>query len=232
MADESTARTAGPVQLTGRLDEPLSRWKWLVKWFLALPHVVALVGLGAAFVVTTVAAGVNILFTGRYPRRLFDFNVGVLRWSWRVGFYAFSGIATDQYPPFSLESDPSYPADLTVRYPEQLRRGNVLVKWWLLAIPHYLVLALLTGGIGVHTGGLMGLAMVVAGVVLLLTGRYPEVLFDVVMGCNRWSYRVIAYAALMTDEYPPFRFDAGGEEPGPSPVPTPTAPGGSPLVAV
>jgi hypothetical protein len=193
---------------------------------------VVLAGLWVAFVATTAVAGVSILFAGRYPRSIFDFNVGVLRWTWRVGFYAFGGLATDRYPPFSLDPDPSFPADLTVRYPEQLSRGAVLVKWWLLALPHYLVLAVLTGGMGVHTGGLMGLAMLAAAVVLLVSGRYPQALFDVVMGCNRWSFRVLAYAALMTDEYPPFRFDAGGDERPAVPVGPPSVPAGSGLAPV
>ena len=80
----TTSPVGHPVRLTGVLDPNLSRWLWLVKMFLAIPHYVVLAFLLIAFLITTVVAGVAILITGRYPRSLFDFNVGVLRWSWRV----------------------------------------------------------------------------------------------------------------------------------------------------
>lgn len=205
-------RPAYPVRLTGRLDEPLSRWLWLVKWLLVLPHLVVLALLWVAVVVLTVVAGVSIAFTGVYPRGLFDINVGVMRWTWRVSYYACSALATDRYPPFSLRLDPTYPADFDVDYPEHLSRGLFWVKWWLLAIPHYLVVGALTGGYGARAGGLIGVLVLIAIVTHAFTGGYPRPLFDLVMGLNRWCYRVLAYVALMRDEYPPFRLDSGGTE--------------------
>ena len=142
----TSPQAAFPLRLTGELDPDVGRWQWLFKWLLAIPHFVVLFFLWIGFVLSTVVAGFAILFTGRYPRRIFDFNVGVLRWSWRVGFYSYSALGTDKYPPFSLADDPAYPARLEVDYPEQLSRGLVLVKWWLLAIPQYLIVAIFTGG--------------------------------------------------------------------------------------
>jgi Domain of unknown function (DUF4389) len=212
-----------PLQLTGELSPRLSRGLWLVKWLLAIPHYVALVFLWIAFAAVSAVAFLAILFSGRYPRSLFAFNVGVLRWTWRVGFYSYSALATDEYPPFTLKDVPGYPARLEVAYPESLSRRLVLVKWWLLALPHYLVIAVFVGGAWAGSGidrlygggGLVGLLVLFAGVMLLFASRYPKPLYDFVLGMNRWVFRVAAYAALMTDVYPPFRLDMGGNEPPP-----------------
>ena len=208
---------AYPVRVDGTLDRHLSRWLWLVKWFLAIPHYVVLAFLWMAFAVLSVVAFFAILFTGRYPRAIFDFNVGVLRWTWRVQYYAYGALGTDRYPPFSLDDDPAYPARLQVEYPQQLSRGLVLVKWWLLAIPHYLVVGLFVGGTyaaGHVAGGLVGILVLIAAILVAFTGSYPEPVFDFVLGMNRWVLRVAAYAALMTDRDPPFQLDLGGSDPG------------------
>jgi hypothetical protein len=213
--------TGPPVALVGRLDAPLSRWLWLVKWLLVIPHLVVLSFLFIAFIVLTVVAFLAILFTERYPLSLFETNLGIMRWAWRVGFYAYDALGTDRYPPFTLQ-DVDYPARFHVAYPDRLSRGLVLVKWWLLALPHYLVLGIFSAGVvwtnsstSNHehaTGGLLQLLVFFAAVCLLVAGRYPEGIFNFVVGLNRWIYRVGAYVALMRDEYPPFRLDLGPTE--------------------
>ena len=213
-----------PIQVEGELEPRLSRWLWLVKWLLAIPHYIVLVFLWIAFFMLSVIAFFAILFTGRYPRAIFDFNVGVLRWTWRVAFYSYAALGTDRYPPFTLDEVPGYPASLDVVYPERLSRGLVLVKWWLLAIPHYILVGVFAGGgswlvwRGEHWGwswggGVIGLLVLFAGIAMLVTDRYPGGIFRFVLGLDRWALRVAAYAALMTDVYPPFRLDQGGSEP-------------------
>ena len=223
-----------PVCLDGRIDPAATRWLWLIKIVLVIPHALLLCVLWLAVTVLTVAAGVSILFTGRYPPRIFAFNAGVMRWTWRVTFYTTGSFATDRYPPFSLAPDPSYPADLEIEYPGRLSRWQVLVKWWLLAFPHLIIVAILAGGWGfgwpggwriAGAGGLIAILAVVAAVIRAVQGQYPPTLFDLIMGFNRWCYRVLAYVALMTDQYPPFRLDPGGPDPAHRLPPTqPTSP--------
>jgi hypothetical protein len=218
----SATAAAYPAALTGRLSREVSRALWLVKWLLAIPHYIIVVLLWVALIITSIVAWFAILFTGRYPRALFEFNVGVLRWTWRVAFYGYSALGTDRYPPFTLART-DYPADFTVAYPERLSRGLVLVKSWLLAIPHLLIIGAVTGGATwvfdgeryERIGGpsLLGLLVLVAAVILLFSGRYQRPIFDFIMGINRWIYRVLAYVLLMRDEYPPFRLDQGADEP-------------------
>jgi hypothetical protein len=213
------------VRVRARVDETPSRWLWLFKWLLLIPHYVVLAFLWAAFVIVTIVAWFAIVFSGRYPRGLFDFNLGVLRWSWRVNGYAYGAFATDRYPPFSLGEEPDYPVTLDVAYAERLSRGLPFVKW-LLAMPHLLLIGAASGGVVIGTAepemtseiGVIGLIVVFLGAALLFTGRLPSGLFDLLVGIQRWIWRTVAYVALMTDAYPPFRLDQGGEEPAAAPV--------------
>ena len=245
-----TEERAYPLEIRGEMSPDLSRWLWLVKWLLAIPHLIVLIFFSLAAFVVWIIAWWAILFTARYPRGMFNFTVGVMRWWWRVSFYALYPLGTDRYPPFSLKSNDDYLADLYVEYPERLSRVKVIFKWWLLAIPHYIIMMLFVGmqallenaiqtlllgidvlrfgdsaneevakhGIALITigasslpfaaiaaVGLMGALVLIAAVTLLFRGRYPTDIFDLVMGMQRWSYRVAGYSGLLYDDYPPFR---------------------------
>ncbi|NUS42220.1 MAG: DUF4389 domain-containing protein [Mycobacteriaceae bacterium] len=186
--------------MRGELERP-SRWLWLVKPILAIPHFLVLVALGVVAVPVGVAGGVAVAITGRYPRPLFDYIVGVLRWSWRLSCYSFPVNGTDAYPPFDFGPRADYPADLEIDYPEQLTHWGPLLKWWLLALPQYLLVF--------SARMLVPAAALIAGVALLCTGTYPSGLFDLQVGLARWRLRVLAYALLLRDEYPVLRLDQG-----------------------
>ena len=215
---------AYPLSVRGFFDQP-SRGLWLVKWLLLIPHYIILVFLWLAFWIVTVIAFFAILFTTRYPKGLFDFNVGVIRWSWRVSFYGYTALATDRYPPFTLADVPDYPARLDIDYPQQLNRWLPLVKW-LLAFPQYILVGALVGsGYVVATSMQDGRAVslfhpqpdrrVCADRGYRDAVHYPlsPGLFDLAVGINRWGYRLLVYVALMTDRYPPFRLDQGSIDP-------------------
>ena len=114
----TTASSPNPVRFEGDLDPQLSRWLWLVKWLLVIPHVIVLVFLWIAFLVL-----------------------------WLV-VYSYSALGTDRYPPFTLADVADYPARLNVDHPQELSRGLVLVKWWLLALPHYLIVGVFAAARG------------------------------------------------------------------------------------
>jgi len=184
-----------------------SRRLWLAKWcVLAVPHYPILIGLYLLYPLVTIAAGIAILFTGRYPRPLFDFNVGVLRWSWRLMNYRFPMNSTDKYPPFTLASVPDYPADLEVDYPERVTNRTVLLQRWLLGLPQIILCWSLEP--------FLQALCVVNAVWLGCVGTINQGMFDLLMGIVRWRYRVAVYVSLMRDEYPPFRMDLGNVQVG------------------
>ncbi|BCJ50162.1 hypothetical protein Asp14428_16370 [Actinoplanes sp. NBRC 14428] len=210
-----------PLRVEARRDEPLSRWLWLVKWLLLIPHSVVLAVLWVGFAVLTAVAYLAVLITGSYPRAIQAYDVGVLRWTWRVAYYGYQALGTDRYPPFTMADVPGYPARLHLDEPARPPRWLPLVAW-LFAVPHLVLVGALTGGVtlaltagdngngapvGVVTAGVL-----IAGLALLFTGRYPRGLYDLLVGIARWNLRVIGYLALLTP-YPPFRLDQGEREP-------------------
>ena len=193
-----TEQRSYPLEIRGDLSFPPNRGLWLVKWLLALPHWIILFFLGIAAFVVWFIAWWAVLFTARYPRVMSDFIVGVMRWQWRVSFYA-GVLGTDRYPPFSLAPDDDYPADIYVEHPERLSRVKVIFKWWLLAIPHYIIVYFF--------GGLAFAVSIITGIILLFTGKFRDDLFGVQMAINRWKWRVNGYTSFLYDDYPPFEFD-------------------------
>jgi hypothetical protein len=184
-----------PVRLEIDYPERLNRLSTFFRGLLAIPQLIALtfVGIGALFAI--VIAWFAVLFTGRFPRGLFDFIVGVIRWGARVNAYLF--LMTDRYPPFSLADDPGYPVRLEIDYPEHIENWRPLVNW-LLVIPF-----------GYASGGLLFAAYFVvmtAWFAIVFTGRYPEGMFDFVTIPLRWSARHTAYFYFMTERYPPFEW--------------------------
>jgi len=220
-----------PVRVQAHPDESPSRWLWLVKWLLLIPHYLALLVLWTGLVVLTAVAYLAVLFTGRYPAPIRAYNTGVLRWTWRVGYYGYQALGTDRYPPFTLADDAGYPARLHIDASEPPPRWLPLVAW-LFAIPHLVVLGALTsattwssgdGDVRTTTFSVVGAALLIAGLALLFTGRYPAGLHDLLVGVARWNLRVAAYLTLLTPRYPPFRLDQGGTEPNPGPDDPPPA---------
>ncbi|MEV4702872.1 DUF4389 domain-containing protein [Actinoplanes sp. NPDC049316] len=221
-----------PLRVEARRDEPPSRWLWLVKWLLLIPHILILAVLWVGFLVLTLVAYFAVLFTGRYPHAIQAYNTGVLRWSWRVNYYGYQALGTDRYPPFTLADVPDYPARLHLDEPARPQRWLPLVAW-LFAIPHLAILGAFSGAAFMiyendrTTGsvplGVVSAAVLIVGFALLFTGRYPRGLYDLLVGIARWNLRVVAYLALLTP-YPPFRLDQGEREPGDLPDGPPDAP--------
>ena len=204
----TTSNQPYPIAIRGELVIPPSRWVWIFKWLLGIPHYFILCFLWIAAVFCWIGSFFAIWFTGKYPRSLFDYNVGVMRWSWRVWFYSYGALGTDKYPPFSLELDQSYPADLDVQYPEKLNNWLIFVKW-ILGLPHWIIVGVFQGNSSwARTGlGLVPILSIVAGIIMLFNGKYPEDIFNLIIGLNRWSNRFYGYLLLMTDRYPPFRLE-------------------------
>lgn len=189
---------AYPVALEYSGPLELARWRPLVNWLLVIPQWVVLYFLQIASGVLWVVSFFTILFTQKNP--FVGFQAMVLRYTWRVTAFAY--FMTEDYPPFEFEAtedDPaSYPAQVSVQDPGEMNRWLVLVKW-LLAIPHFIVLAFL--GIAVAVVIFIGFFAVI------FTGGWPEGMRRFVVGFMRWATRVNGYVLFLTDDYPPFSLE-------------------------
>ena len=186
-----------PVRAEAQRQERYHRFLPLVKWLLALPHYIVLLFLLIGVFFAKIVAFFAVLFTGRYPEGVFDFVTGVLRWGWRVTAYV--SLLTDRYPPFSLDSEGDYPAQLEIDYPSAgVDRWRPLVHW-LLVIP-YAFLA----GILVSVAGFVAFIGVF---VILFTEELPEGMFSLILIPYRWQQRATAYGMFLVTRYPPFEWD-------------------------
>jgi hypothetical protein len=172
-----------------------------VQWLLAIPHLLIAWALRSLRHVLTLISFFTVLFTKRIPRPVFDATVMTYRYEWRAMSYAL--FLHEDYPPFdfdlSSEDDGLEPhTSLRLTYPDQLERWKPLYKW-LLAIPHYVVLAALTVA--------AGLAAIAGLVAVPITGQYPERLWRFLVNAYRYALRVEAYVGFLTDHYPPFSLD-------------------------
>ncbi len=175
----------------------VANWRPLVNWLLALPQLVIVNALRSVEQLLGLLSFFFVLFTRRVPDGIFTFRVMVYRYEWRVlSFFLFM---REEYPPFAFDlvadDDGTDAARLSIANPGEMDRWKPLYKW-ILAIPHFLVLA----GLWIASS----FAMVGAFFVVLFTGKFPHGIRDFVVGTVRWTDRVLAYAFFMTDVYPPF----------------------------
>lgn len=198
------------MKLTIQLQEKYSRGELLLRTFFGwiyifLPHAFLLMFVGLWGAILQFAAFWIILFTGRYPQSMFEFQVGLLRWSLRVSARTYN--LSDGYPAFGIKSGDEY-TSLEVPYPEKVSRGLTLVRalfgWLYVGIPHFFILYFRTL--------FVGLLVFIAWWVVLFTGEYPEFAHEWAVGHIRWQTRLNLYLGFMTDEYPPFTGDELADE--------------------
>jgi hypothetical protein len=192
----ATQTTRYPV--TYSLDEPasLSRWLWLFKGLLIIPHLIILSVLGFVSYFVSFFMWIAILVTGKRPRGMFDFILGLNRWSMRVN--AYSGHLTDKYPPFSMDGSDDYPMRLTAEFDPSANRLTTFFRW-ILAIPHWIIVGVLLF--------VSSIVMFIHIIYVIIFGKPHPEMFRLLVGINRWTARVTLYLYLITDEYPPFSMD-------------------------
>ena len=190
-----------PAHVEFQADRHIARWRPLVQWLLAIPHLLIARSLSALRSVLLLVSFFAVLFTEKIPRPLFDMITMTYRYEWRAMSYAL--FLHEDYPPFDFErvsaDDGVEPhTSLSITYPEHLNRWKPLYKWFL-AIPHYfVVIALLIGSVFAVIGGFFA---------VFFTGEYPRGPRDYLVNVYRYGLRVSTYVGLLTDQYPPFKLN-------------------------
>ena len=193
--------TGSPYPATFRFDAPerVANWRPLVNWLLAIPQLLIVTVLRYVAQLLAVVCWFIILFTGRLPAELANFQVMYLRYYLRTS--VFAGFLREEYPPFGFAMSPDDPGgDPRVRVdvaPRLEQRNRLTVGFrFILVIPQFIVLAVLAIAECV--------VLVIAFFAVLFTGRWPAGLRDFTLGVLRWWLRVDAYVLLLTDQYPPY----------------------------
>jgi hypothetical protein len=191
-----------PATATFDADADPARWRPLVQWLLAVPHLVVLNALSSLRGILGLFGSIAVVFTGRVPPPIFDAIAMTLRYEWRV--LSYTVFFDDDYPVFEFmpradDDGHQRHSTLAIAYPERLNRWKPLYKW-VLAVPHYVAcVALAAAGV---------VAVVGSAFAVIATGRYPEGARRFVVRCYRYGLRVQAYVGPLTDEYPPFKLAA------------------------
>jgi hypothetical protein len=190
------SRAPHPVAFDVAYPDRHSRWLIFVKWLLVIPQAFIAYLLGYLTFLLAIFAWFAILFTGRYPRSMFEFAVGCMRWSGNV--FAYFALLRDEYPPFSF-SQGEYAVTFEVPYPDRQSRWRLFIRLFAI-VPNYIVLQF------VLIAWL--LTSFISWFAILVAGHYPRGLFYFSVGVMRWYQRAGAYLYLLRDEYPPYSVSA------------------------
>lgn len=204
-----------PVQFEADFNPEPNRWTTFFRLILAIPWFIVAVFWGLVFIFTHLIAWIAIIFMGRYPQWLFEFNAGVVRFGVRTSAWIY--LQTDEWPPFGLSDDSAYP--IRVNFAPAAERQSRLKAFfrWILAIPVILVLSY-------GTSYIQMLAGLVAWVVIVFRGYMPEGIHNMLTFVNSFHARVFGYLAFLTDDYPPIGEEKAKNGGGAAPAPAAPAP--------
>jgi Domain of unknown function (DUF4389) len=206
-----------PVQYEADYNREPNRWTTFFRLLLAIPWIVVAAFWGLLFVFTHLFAWVAIVVLGRYPQWLFDFNAGVVRFGVRVSAWIY--LQTDEWPPFGLAEDPSYPIRVNIAPAAASQSRLKALFRWILALPVLLVLSY-------GTSYIQMLAALVGGVTVVFRGYMPEGIHSMLTFVNSFHARVFGYLAFLTDDYPPIGLEKAENGGGAAPAPVPPTPVG------